>query len=210
MPDRSSFVPLVALLQEARRSLASVALIITALACAAQPQPPSIMFTLAAGAEEALAFDRAHRVEMHYREMNRAISWGGEDPEQVMVQVPGLLFADTASRWLSYRIPDCYCFELCVLVIAGDDTMQLDLPNGTNDRDREAWNKLVQRTWSRWDQDTPEVIRFRPGRFAFADVVVDPWAAPVTARFAAQLVALEEARHQQLVEAEAEYRRQRQ
>ncbi len=171
----------------------------------AQPEPPPISFTLAEDLSSAAPLVRTHRVELHYRyapQYGFAEHMRGEALSTVLMATP--LFADTASGWLHYNVPPSWGTELRLLVIAGTDTMRLDIA----DTGQEL-QKLIEQAWFRWDRATPEVIHFRPGHYAFADVITDPASAALTKQFADRLIAEEAIRYKQgLADLEAYYRNQ--
>jgi hypothetical protein len=157
--------------------------LLIAAALHAQPDPPNITFTVAMDTERAIPFEPALRVEQHFRyqrdydlEPQKADQW-----DWLHLQSAALL-EDTTTGWRTYRISDCWCSEQYLLLIAGPDTMRLDLPHLS------GMVALVDRARSRWDRNTPETIRFRQGRFAFADVITERAAIPCTHYFAEQLI----------------------
>lgn len=145
------------------------------LALWAQPDPPNITFTLAKDAACTKPFVRAHRVELHYKydpQYGFAEHMRGEAMSTVIEGTA--LFADSTTDWQLYRVHESWGSQRRVLVIADKDTMHLALPNALDS----TW-LLVQRAMGRWDRDTPEVIHFRKGHFAFAEVIEE---AKATAR----------------------------
>jgi hypothetical protein len=167
----------------------------------AQPGPPDITFTLAESRGRKPLM-RPHQVEVRYRSMS-----GSGIPQEVLgtwtqwALQPQPLFPDTSDGWYTYSLNSCWCSEWSVRVIAGADTMQLDLPEANADR----W-ALVQRAMGRWGhRETPEVIRFRPGRFAFADIITGPWATERADRFAERLQREAKRRHREQLAEQAAY-----
>ena len=83
-------------------------------------------------------------------------------------------------------------------VIAGSDTMLIDLPE-----DEQPW---ADRAWRRWDRDTPEVIRFRKGRYTLNDLISGPWADTAANTLARRRIAEEDAAYRkELAELEEYY-----
>jgi hypothetical protein len=71
---------------------------------------------------------------------------------------------------LVFSVIDCWCTDLHVQVIQGDRIMRIDLP----DAPAERW-ALVQRVMARsGDHPSPEVFRFRAGRYTYAELADDP------------------------------------
>ena len=169
----------------------------------AQPEPPPISFALAEDLTNATPLSRPYTVELHFK-YNPQYGFGehmrGDPMSTVLVGTP--LFADTTTGWQCYQVHETWSTELRIVVIADRDTMHLHLPDESAER-----YKLIERAWSRWDRATPEVIPFRPGSFAFADVIADPAATVLAARFAEQLIAEEAIQYKQdLAEKEEYYR----
>ncbi len=69
-----------------------------------------------------------------------------------------------------FSIIDCWCTDLHIQVIQADRIMRIDLPDAPADR----W-ALVQRVMVRsGDHPSPEVFRFRVGRYTYAELADDP------------------------------------
>ncbi|MBK9176937.1 MAG: hypothetical protein IPM46_11510 [Flavobacteriales bacterium] len=187
------------------RSMVIICMTLDALICAAQPQPPSVTFTLAEDKARPLPLSRAHVVVSYCRYSNDY----NYDPEKAgrwvrQVFTGGPLFADTTSGWVRYGMYDSYCNKGYLLIIADADTMRLEFP----DSSKVHW-RLMQRAWGRWDQESPEVIRFRKGTYSFEELIADPWAVETANAFAKRLIAEGDAAYkQQLAELEAHYRNQ--
>ena len=146
----------------------------------AQPDPPSITFTLAKDAACKKPFVRAHRVELHYKydpQYGFAEHMRGEAMSTVMEGTA--LFADSTTGWQLYRVHESWGSDRRVLIVAGADSMHLALPTTVDS----TW-LLVQRAMGRWDRDTPEVIHFSKGHFEFADVIVEAKANAQANEFA--------------------------
>ena len=164
----------------------------------AQPSPPDISFTLATNTEGIRPFTKSHEVLLRYQDtpLNGPVEGG------LLPSTP--LFADTTTGWLHYRLGDCYCTGMHVLVIAGRDTMRIDFPDSNTER----WT-MIQHAMGRWNRDTPQVIRFRPGRFAFSAFQEDPWSETVSNSFAERLIAEEELHYRRQLAEQDEYYRTR-
>lgn len=104
---------------------------------------------------------------------------------------------------LQFRFIDCWCTEHYIQVQRGKESMRIDLP----DAPAERW-ALVQHVMMRsGDMPSPEVIRFRPGRFAFAELMNDTVFDDLEARIAKRLKDAENASYKkQIAELEAYYR----
>lgn len=178
--------------------LVPLPLFIGAIRAFAQPSAPDISFALAANDEEARPFTEVHSVQLRYQDT----PLNGPTEGGPLASTP--LFADTRMGWRHYRLGDCACTGMHVLVIAGSDTMRIDFP----DANMERW-MLIQHAMGRWDRNTPQVIRFRKGRFAFAEWMKDPWSEAVSNTFAQRLIAEEQVLYrEQLAAQEAYYRNQ--
>lgn len=104
---------------------------------------------------------------------------------------------------LQFHFIDCSCTEHYIIVYNGAESMRMDLPDIPADR----WS-LVQHVMQRsGDRPSPEVIRFRPGRFAYAELMIDTVFDKLEARLAKRLKDAENASYKkQLAELEAYYR----
>jgi len=106
---------------------------------------------------------------------------------------------------LVFSVIDCWCTDLHVQVIQGDRIMRIDLPDAPVDR----W-ALVQRVMARsGDHPSPEVFRFRAGRYTYAELADDPVFDKLEQRIADGLGDAREADYRrQLAEQEEYYRNQ--
>lgn len=159
-------------------------------------------FTLAEDVKKPRPFTREHRVEQHYRERVPYVGVNGTwlKPDVVLPLQGGPLFTEPAAHWLTYA-PVEDMAESFVLVIAGVDTLRIDLP--------EHMDVLRERAYARWDRDTPEVLRFRKGRHALEELVKGPWCTEAADRLALRMIAADEAAYRkELVELAAYYRAQ--
>lgn len=66
---------------------------------------------------------------------------------------------------MEYSPPEQICTEAHLLIVGGQDTMRIDLP--------EDPINLVQHALTRWDRNTPEVIRIKQGRYVLKDLIKD-------------------------------------
>ncbi len=76
---------------------------------------------------------------------------------------------------------DCYCRDAFVDVVRGDERMRIDLPDATAER----WALLQLMQHRTGEHASPEVFRFRAGRFAYAELANDPAFDRLEARIAA-------------------------
>lgn len=91
---------------------------------------------------------------------------------------------DGRTRHLRFRVLDGYCTDQFVLVIRGGDTMRVDMPN-----DRTVRGHLHMFTVKRsGNVPSPEVIRFRPGRYSFVALAQESEVHALELRLAVRLV----------------------
>ncbi len=99
-----------------------------------------------------------------------------------------LLSPDTITwrrkHYLRARILDCWCIDQYLLVIKGEDTMRIDVP-GPGDLRSAFVDGVVRRSGL---VSSPEVVRFRPGRFTFAQVANNEHYSMLEMLLAEQLV----------------------
>ncbi|MBK6831715.1 MAG: hypothetical protein IPG92_13675 [Flavobacteriales bacterium] len=185
------------------RAIAIFWLALGALVCSAQPHPPSITFSLAADKARPQPFLRNHRVEGHCRyrdDYNYELGKAGTWERRELSGRP--LFTDTTTGWISYHLGDSWCATSYLLVIVDADTMRLEFVDSLA-----AHWRLMQRAWKRWDRESPEVIRFRKGTYAFEEVIADPWAVETANAFAKRLMAEEDAAYRKQLADQEEYYR---
>lgn len=156
----------------------------------AQPQPPSVCFVLAEERNVPRPVQHEVQVVQVYQER---IPYVGIDatylaPARSVRLQGGPLFRDTLERWTVYYPIVVPAAEPYLLVIAGADTMRMDLPE-----DPLAW---PDQAVARASRDTPEVIRFRKGRYGFQEVIDTPWATKAATELAHRLVAEDDAVYQ--------------
>lgn len=110
---------------------------------------------------------------------------------------------DGRREHLRFHLSDCWCVDQYLRVVQGAEVMRIDLPNAPAER----WT-LVQHVMARSGYSaSPEVIRFRPGRFTYVELMNDADFDALEARLAEQLKRTdEEAYQQQLAEQEEYYR----
>jgi hypothetical protein len=70
----------------------------------------------------------------------------------------------------SFTFIDCWCTDVVMEVVRGEERMLIDLPHDPAER----W-AVLRPMWSRSTKyATPEVFVFRPGRFTYAELANDP------------------------------------
>ncbi|MCB0771388.1 MAG: hypothetical protein KDC00_13390 [Flavobacteriales bacterium] len=165
-----------------------------------QPSPPSFCIVLAHDREALRPLEREVNVVQLYRERVPYVGINGSwsKPEEVTPLQGGPLFRDSTERWTVYH-PLEGMAESHLLITAGTDTMRIDLP--------EDPSQLIDRAWSRGQRDTPEVIRFRKGRYAIEDLIQAPWAISAARKLAGRLIAEDEAAYKKELAALEEYYR---
>ncbi|HRH37241.1 MAG TPA: hypothetical protein PK760_02780, partial [Flavobacteriales bacterium] len=143
---------------------------------------------------------REVEVVHHYRERVPYVGFNGSwlKAEEALPLQSGPLFRDSTERWLMYR-PRESMVESYLIIIAGSDTMRIDLPEDQ----MPLWQRAIQRS----GRDTPEVIRFHRGAYTMEALIADPWAVRNAKRISERMMADEEAAYKrQLAEQEAYYR----
>ena len=123
--------------------------------------------------------------------------------EHTWWMLKGTLVAGPGKQRLQFRFMDCWCTAHYISVQRGAESMRIDLP----DAPRERW-ALVQHVMERsGDIASPEVIRFRPGRFTFTELMNDTVFDDLEARLAKRLRNAEDAFYKkQIAELEEYYR----
>lgn len=139
------------------------------LCLCAQPQPPSFHFVLAENSDDLRPLEHEVHVVQHGSERVGRVGMNSTwlKPEETQVLRSGPVFRDTTEGWKWFR-PREGMAKSHVLVIAGTDTMRIELP--------EIPVLVTQQAQRRADRDTPEVIRFRKGTYIIEHLIVDPWA----------------------------------
>ncbi len=87
-------------------------------------------------------------------------------------------------RHLRFTILDCWCVDQYLLVIQGGETMRVDMPNDAHARR----NMVQQMVWRSGNVPSPEVIRFRPGRFSYVALAQESELQELEQRIADRLV----------------------
>jgi hypothetical protein len=182
------------------RSVLLLVLVVTVGSTLAQPQPPDFCFVISepGNADDPLA--RPYEVKQQYRER---VHYYNSDriwlkPDTAINLQSGDLFKDKNGGWRVFT-PVTGVAESRILVIAGTDTMHFDLPDDMR--------PLIDRAWARWDRPSPEVIRFRKGRYAVEELVAEPRSVAAANTLAKRLIAADdEAYKQQLADLEEYYR----
>lgn len=145
-------------------------LFLLSAAANAQPSPPSFCFVLAEdrGALRPISVPvyalQTGQERVYYEGYNGSFL----DAPRTFELHGGRYFRDTTSAWVYFR-PIEQLENSHVLVIAGSDTMRVDLPTDP----LKLWGPEMARSGSR---DSPDVIRFKKGRFAMEDLISGPWA----------------------------------
>lgn len=86
-------------------------------------------------------------------------------------------------RYLRFELSDCYCVDQQVVVQRDGQLMRIRVPN--DPRERQPMVEAVIRRSG--DHASPEVFRFRPGTFTFAELAAEPAYAALEGRLAKQL-----------------------
>ena len=157
-------------------------------------------FVLAEDRDVLWPLMRKVEVVHHYRERVPYVGFSGDwlKHEETLPLLCGPLFRDSTEGWQVYY-PREGMVESYVVIMAGTDTMRIDLP--------EDQMPLWQAAMARSNRDTPEVIRFRSGTHAIEALFADPWAMRNAKRIAERLIAEEKAEYKRaLAEQEAYYR----
>ena len=138
----------------------------------AQPQPPDFCFVISEPGDADKPLSRAYVVQQQYRE--RQPYFGGDGywlgPDTTITLQSGDLFQENNGGWRVFR-PIVGVSESRILVIAGTDTMRIDLP--------EDMEPLIDRAWARWPEPSPEVMRFKPGRRWDVNTCINEYQAGV-------------------------------
>jgi|GEM_PF-1044237 len=162
------------------------ALLLSFVACA-QPGGPDLTFLLVRDAKgrsmkgpyvESALLREALRtkgtepwsVEIHFT-VAEGYAYGPEKPgDHKWWPLTGSAMQARGKDRLVFNLFDCWCTDFHVQVMQGDRIMRIDLPDEPADR----W-ALVQRVMTRsGDHASPEVFRFRAGRFSYAELADDP------------------------------------
>ncbi|MFZ1692474.1 MAG: hypothetical protein WAT74_04665 [Flavobacteriales bacterium] len=142
------------------------------LVALAQPTPPDFCFVISEPGDADKPLSRDYVVQQQYRE--RVFFHNSErfwlKPDTIITLGSGDLFREKNNGWRVFT-PDAGVMESRILVIAGKDTMRIDLPDDVQ--------PLIDRAWRRWDRNSPEVMRFKPGRTWDVNIVINEYQAGV-------------------------------
>jgi hypothetical protein len=151
------------------RSLLFVSLV--PLGLFAQPQPPDFCFVISEPGDADKPLSRAYVVKQQYLE--RVFYLDSErfwlKPDTITLQSRDL-FKESNEGWRVFT-PIAGVSESRILVIAGTDTMRVDLPDDMQ--------PLIDRAWARWPEPSPEVMRFKPGRTWDVNTCINEYQAGV-------------------------------
>lgn len=174
--------------------------LLVTLGTQAQPAPPSFCFVLAENDTDLKPFGRTAEVFQYYRERVAYVGVDGSwlKPEVRLPLQGGPVFIDSSERWTAYSPLEGMAASRMIVVV-GDDTMRMDLP--------EQPDALQRSASARWDRATPEVVRFREGRFAMEELITDARAATDAKTLAERLIKEADASYEKLIrELEEHYR----
>lgn len=142
----------------------SLLLTVLPLLAFAQPEPPDFCFVISEPGDADKPLSRTYVVQQQFRE--RVLYYDSDrswlKPDTTITLQGGPLFQATDERWQVYHPWEAQA-NSCVLVIAGKDTMRVDLP--------EDPQVLNERAWHRYERGSPEVIRFRKGRSSMVELL---------------------------------------
>jgi hypothetical protein len=178
-----------------------LALVIRSCELWAQPGGPGFCFVLARDQDAPGPLARQVSVVYIARERMEYVGINATyaGPLKELKLEGGALFADSTEGWLKFSPPEQICTEVYVRAVSGQDTMRIDLPTDPT--------ALVQRALKRWDRDSPEVIRFKRGRYVLVDLIGSAWATSAANMLADRLIAEDDASYRkQLAELEVWYK----
>ncbi|MBK8228041.1 MAG: hypothetical protein IPK70_12825 [Flavobacteriales bacterium] len=148
------------------------ALVIMGAPLSAQPQPPDFCFVISEPGDADKPLSRAYVVKQQYRERVRYYDsdqyWLKRDTSIALHSRD--LFKEKNDGWRVFT-PMVGVSESRILVIAGTDTMRIDLPDDMQ--------PLIDRAWARWPEPSPEVMRFKPGRTWDVNTCINEYQAGV-------------------------------
>ena len=151
-------------------------LIVLPLGLAAQPQPPDFCFVISEPGNADKSLSRAYVVKQQYQE--RVFYYNSDrywlKPDTTITLQSGDLFKEKNGGWRVFT-PVTGVFESRILVIANKDTMRIDLPDDMR--------TLIDRAWARWDLPSPDVMRFKPGRWDVYTCINEYQAGVATHQF---------------------------
>ena len=148
------------------------ALVTLSVAVHAQPQPPDFCFVISEPGDADKPLSRTYVVQQQYRE--RVFYYNSDrfwlKPDTTITMQGRDLFKERNDGWRVFT-PVVGVSESRILVIAGTDTMRIDLPD-----DMQA---LIERAWARLPEPSPEVMRFKPGRRWDVNTCINEYQAGV-------------------------------
>ena len=138
----------------------------------AQPQPPDFCFVISEPGDADKPLSRAYVVQQQYCERVRYTNsdqyW--LKPDTAITLPSRDLFKEKNDGWRVFT-PVVGVSESRILVVAGSDTMRIDLPDDMQ--------PLIDRAWARWPEPSPEVMRFKPGRTWDVNTCINEYQAGV-------------------------------
>lgn len=150
----------------------SLAFAILPVVLTAQPQPPDFCFVISEPGDADKHLSRDYVVQQQYRE--RVFYYNSDrywlKPATIITLGSRDLFKEKNGGWRVFT-PVVGVMESRILVIAGRDTMRIDLPDDMR--------PLIDRAWRRWDRNSPEVMRFKPGRTWDVNTMINEYQAGV-------------------------------
>lgn len=157
-----------------RHYLLPALLAVLCVAAHAQPAPPDFCFVISEPGDADKPLSRAYVVKQQYRER---VFYHNSDrywlkPDTIITLGSRDLFKEKNGGWRVFT-PITGVSESRLLVIAGTDTMRIDLPDDMR--------PLIDRAWKRWPEPTPEVMRFKPGRRWEVNTCINEYQAGVAA-----------------------------
>ncbi|HRF80257.1 MAG TPA: hypothetical protein PL070_09225 [Flavobacteriales bacterium] len=200
------------------RSLAVITFLLAIRVAQAQPGSPDIGFTLVIN-EQGRPMPGLHAQDPITRhDLSRAgkPSWSVEEHftnqspyeparngEHTWWMRDGTRLPGLGKERLRFHFIDCWCTEHYIMVYNGEESMRIDLPDAPADRWAIAQHVMARSGYSA----SPEVIRFRPGRYTFEELMHDPAFDRLEQRIAKRLKDDENASYvKELKELEERYR----
>lgn len=158
----------------------------------AQPAPPSFCFTLAENDTALKPLGRTVEVMQYYRERVAYVGFDGSwlKPEVRLPLQGAPLFSESRTSWTVFGPLEGMAASR-VAIVTGEDTMRIDLP--------EHPDALQRSALARWDRATPEVFRFREGRYAVEDLIIEVRAATDAKTLSERLIKEDDASYQKLI-----------
>ncbi|MBL8010542.1 MAG: hypothetical protein JNJ64_08040 [Flavobacteriales bacterium] len=124
--------------------------------------------------------------------VSAAYPYGPEKPgDRVQWTMAGTPMQLGGRRYLRFELSDCYCVDQQVVVQRDGQVMRIRVPN--DPRERQPLVEAVQRRSG--DHVSPEVFRFRPGTFTFAELAAEPVFDALEGRLAKRLEQQREAQY---------------